>query len=334
MFINYFKVLFFILLINQAYSSEQEPQNYSFTGVNDFKIVYSKFGNQKGVNGSLVISPGRAESSLKHTETALDFIKLGFSPVYIINHRGQGFSQRALSNSHKGYVEDFNFYHHDFNSFIQKVLDDPDTDSENLFALSHSMGGAILVSFLQHHKNPFKAVSMVAPMLGIKLDSEDTTLFQTWVICYTPFAGECNDYVPGGKDYKSSDVSFNDNKSTHSFERFQVKYDLWERYPELQLGSATVRWVRESIQANQFMREKKKIEKIKDIPIFILQAELDEVVENSMQNLFCDRKNKVGKKNCDLIVIPGSRHGVLIETDEIRQPAIDFIDAYFKSFKK
>lgn len=332
MFINFMKVLFFILLINPVYAFEQEPQNYSFTGVNDFKIVYSKFGNKKGVNGSLVISPGRAESSLKHTETALDFIELGFSPVYIINHRGQGFSQRALSNPHKGHVENFNYYHHDFQKFIEKVLQDPDTDVNNLFALSHSMGGAVLVSYLQHYKNPFKAVSMVAPMLGIKVDSEDVTLFKTWVICYTPFAGDCNDYVPGGKDYDLSEVRFEGNKSTHSPERFQVKYDFWEKYPELQLGSATVRWVRESIQANQFMRSKKKIAKIKDIPIFIVQAENDEVVENAKQNIFCDRKNEVGKKNCDLVIIPDARHGILIESDEIRQPAIDFIEAYFKSF--
>ena len=61
-------------------------------------------------------------------------------------------------------------------------------------------------------------------------------------------------------------------------------------------------------------------------------AENDEVVENAKQNIFCDRKNEVGKKNCDLVIIPDARHGILIESDEIRQPAIDFIEAYFKSF--
>ena len=79
------RVFAFLYICANVFAAEVDLEHFSFKGEKDFNIVYTKFGTKKGELGTLVISPGRAESSLKHSETALDFVEMGYSPVFIIN---------------------------------------------------------------------------------------------------------------------------------------------------------------------------------------------------------------------------------------------------------
>jgi lysophospholipase len=298
-------------------------QHYQFTGVKNIKIVFTKFGTAQGSKGSLVISPGRTEDSLKYVETAYDFIQAGYSPVYVINHRGQGFSGRMLPDPQKGHVDDYVDYAQDFARFMSFVLADPNVDKARLFAVAHSLGGAVVTDYTMNGASPFKAVAMSAPLFKIPNDTEENLLRDTALACYVQFA--CNNYIPDGKPFTWQDRQFSTNTVTHSRVRFDYRDHTWRQWPALQLGDPTIRWVRETVQANIKRRDITRLKNVKS-PFLIFMAEQEMVVDSSGYAPICQRMQP-GK--CKIEKVLGSRHEMLMEIDAIRTPVVNRILQFF-----
>lgn len=146
-----------------------------------YALKGSKVGSGLGEHGALVLAPGRAESSIEYFETAYDFIKKGFSPVYIIDHVGQGFSPRLIQDDyHKAHIHDFNDYVFALDAFVKAVEKDLNEvegrknplkhpEAKPLFFTSNSMGGAIGIGYFQMkgQDNPFKTAAILGPMLKV-----------------------------------------------------------------------------------------------------------------------------------------------------------------------
>lgn len=139
----------------------------------EYFLKYSKFGCDLGENGTIVMAPGRTESSLEFYETAIDFIKKGFSPVYVVDHVGQGFSPRLLDDPRKGHIYRFSDYVDAFDSAVEDIKLDvkqlAGVNTPNLYFLSNSMGGAIGLGYFQKtgSANPFKAAALLGPMIRV-----------------------------------------------------------------------------------------------------------------------------------------------------------------------
>ena len=294
----------------------------TFVAEDHARIAYTQFGFHQGQKGTLVIAPGRTESSMKYIEVAYDMIDQGFSPVFVIDHRGQGFSPRSLADSHKGHITDFKTYVSDFVLFTALITSHSLTHPKNLYLLSHSMGGAIITEYLSLHPSPYKKVAMISPMHKIKNEkSENEILQETALACAV---GRCDDYIPGGGPFKWSERVFENNDVTHSRVRFDFRDHLWRTWPELQLGSPTVRWVREAVQSNIRGRSYESLRNVRP-EILILQAQKDSVVDNPAQHDIC--KNLYPK--CKLGVVKGARHEILMEKDRLRSAALREIQKFF-----
>lgn len=69
--------------------------------------------------------------------------------------------------------------------------------------------------------------------------------------------------------------------------------------------------------------------------MLILQAEDDQVVENQAQDQFCELRQQAGIA-CEggkPQVIPGARHEILFEKDEMRAQALNLVVSYFGRFE-
>ncbi len=139
----------------------------------DYDLHFSKFGCGIGKYGSIVIAPGRTESSVEFYETAIDFVEKGFAPVYVVDHVSQGFSPRLLSDHHKGHINRFSDYVNAFDSAVKAIeMDLKKTEGRKdqpLFFTSNSMGGAIGIGYFQKkgERNPFKAAALVSAMIKV-----------------------------------------------------------------------------------------------------------------------------------------------------------------------
>lgn len=302
----------------------------SFRGEDDKAVSFVKFGNEAGARGCVVLSPGQGEASMKYIEVAHDLVQNGFSPVYSIDHRGQGFSERLLADKNKSHVDKFSDYAIDFETFVNNtVLQDPACRGHRMFLLAHSMGGAIATVYLENMGagSPFQKAAMSAPMMKIAFPgnkTEDSVIRETWIACHTFLGPKCDDFAPGKGPYVPGSP-FQGNPYTHSAARFGLKAAIFGKWKDIQVGGPTVQWVSESAKANKELRREKNAARIA-VPLLILQAGNDSIVDNAGQDEICPLVD-----NCRIEKISGANHEILMESDSLRNPAfaklVDFFTA-------
>ncbi|NRD72036.1 alpha/beta fold hydrolase [Shewanella sp. VB17] len=266
---------------------------------------------------AIVISNGRVESYLKYQELIFDLYHQGYS-IYAIDHRGQGLSSRITANPHQGHIDKFSTYVDDFSYFMDMVV--IPKQHQALFLVGHSMGSAIGTLYIETHPTIFNAAVFSAPMYGIKLPVSQSAIRWLAQKLDTTSDSKAPNYVLGGKDYTPD--KFANNDLTRSQLRYHHYRRLYQRQPTLQLGSPTNHWLIESIDV---LEQTIQAAKNSPIPILILQADEDTIIDNAAQH------RAVGNV-CQLVNIPHARHEIFMEQDESRNMAltalVDFLQTH------
>lgn len=297
------------------------------------KSFQSKHGGQihtvhinTGKDKAIVISQGRNESVLKYKELVYDLYQQGFD-TYLIDHRGQGFSDRLGGDKHRGYVEEFQYYVNDLEHFVNSLHLSEQYPTR--FLMAHSMGSAISALYLEQKQHPFQAVAFFSPMFSINLGILPNWLAKS--ITYTShhvgsWFSDSAPYVPGGSGYKSK--TFQGNDLTHSKKRYNSAMGTFDEVPETQLGSPTMRWVNESLYASeQAVDNAAQI----DIPYLLLQAGADIVVSAEGQNTFFNNGKSCPENS--LLTIKGAKHELLLEADVYRLAALNATLDFFQQIQ-
>lgn len=306
--------------LSSRYSGEiaafwQQGSFSDFSGVKNTRINYAFFKHNDDASQSafndqapfyrqcLIIASGRSEGYLKYKELSFDLFNLGFN-VFVIDHRGQGLSERALENPHKGYVEDFQYYVDDFATFIDDIVSPHCTVNGNThkpYLLAHSMGGAIAARYLQDYPNRIQAAVLSSPMLGFNSGGIPAIIAES-VVKTTAQLNQWFDDTPwyffGQNDFDQQGEAYNDFDSNilmHSTIRFQQFTELYRQTPAIQLGGVTVWWLRESIKALETIFA--RLDKI-TTPTFVIQAGDDKIVNNQAQNDFCQQLHQLHPQSC------------------------------------
>ncbi|MEH8253025.1 alpha/beta fold hydrolase [Aeromonas veronii] len=293
-----------------------------FKGKDGVTIRYAALRQAK-VDRAILIVNGRVESYLKYQELAWDLWRQGYS-LYLIDHRGQGMSDRMLNDPQKGYVDHFDDYVVDLKQFHDQIImaDQP----AKLFLLAHSMGGAISARYLERWPDDIKAAVLSSPMLGINLGGLPKWLAKGLASTIGTVGGWLGEppYGPGQGAYQ--DHGFADNGLTHSQSRYQAFRQIYEQHPQIKLGGATAHWIYQGITgADAAIADAGAIK----TPLLVLQAGNDSVVDNTAQDRFCTIAKCEGGKP---LRIEGAWHELFIESDDKRQPALTAMVDFFARF--
>lgn len=270
-----------------------------------------------GSANAVVISQGRNESVLKYKELAFDLSNQGYD-VFLIDHRGQGFSSRLGGDAHRGHIQEFDDYVTDLTTFVNSLQLEQHYQSR--FILAHSMGSAISALYLEEQPHPFSAAVLFSPMFSINLGA--LPVFVAKIITYISnlicnWFSNIDCYAPGVGAYKQS--PFEHNVLTSSSKRFQSSSNTFNDAPETQLGGPTMRWINESLFATEkAINNASKI----NIPMMVIRGSADTVVTEQGQDAFFANTKHYCKGN-KLIRIEGARHELLLEQDQYRIPAIN-----------
>ncbi len=97
--------------------------------------------------GTVCLFQGRGEFIEKYFEVVADLRRRGFA-VATMDWRGQGGSERLLSNPRKGHVRSFADFDQDLAAFMKEIVL-PDCPPPYI-AMAHSMGGHILLRNATH----------------------------------------------------------------------------------------------------------------------------------------------------------------------------------------
>ncbi len=233
-----------------------------------YRVRYSKYGCGLGTKGSIVVAPGRGESSVDYFETAIDFTQLGYSPVYVIDHRGQGLSPRLGDDQQKQHLVNYAHYITDMDAIVEEILEDLSSlgrSSEPLFLTTNSMGGGIALVYSiskqsKGQESPFTAMALLAPTIRVNylsyvrkaptklnnlLYSEPGALAIAWKRCGIPrncdvyAAEEFSTYKP--TDFILTGTPSDENFMTHSkarydFHRYLFEEFSWDEIKETEYG--------------------------------------------------------------------------------------------------
>ena len=293
---------------------DKEPLLHFITN-DDIKIAYKVFvvSNAKA---NIVISSGRTESMIKYKEFIYDLNRNGYS-VYIYDHRGQGLSQRLLEERQLGHVNNFFDYVDDMKLFVNKIV----PKNRKVFLLGHSMGGAIASLYVEKYIHDFDALVLSSPMHQPDLVSSRLSK----MLCYIVEKRKENidRYILGENSYDDERVTFKENKLTHSQLRFDITAEEYEKTPQVKIGGPSVRWVSEACKWSR--SSVLNAYKIK-VPVLLIQAAEDKIVNMQPQEIFCE--NALGF--CKGLKIDNAYHELFMEEDEIRNKAMSAMFDFFK----
>jgi lysophospholipase len=267
--------------------------------------------------GTIAILAGRTEFIEKYFEVIGELLARGLV-VVAMDWRGQGLSGRDLRDSRKGHVDDFAFYERDLDALHQQVLQF--LCPQPWFALGHSMGGVILLAQARAGRSPFARLVLTAPMVdiyGLRLPRLVRALVEG-----IDMVGLGTSFVPGGSRTGVQERAFEGNVLTSDPARFARTANILKAAPQLGLGDPTVGWLNSAFRLIDEFADAEYPRRI-FTPTLVFGAGEDRVVSLPDVERFATRL-KVGR----LIVLPESRHEILMERDHIRAQFWAAFDAF------
>jgi lysophospholipase len=267
--------------------------------------------------GALVVLGGRAECIEKYFETIGEALARGFV-VVSMDWRGQGLSQRQLSNRAKGHIDDFPLFERDVDTLVQQVL--TPFCPRPWFGLAHSMGGAILLMQAHAGRSPFARLALSAPMIdvwGLSMPRGARILAEA-----LDALGLGGAFVPGGKPVSAMSKPFEGNPLTADARRYARNAGIVAAEPLLSLGDPTVAWAHAAFRLIEEFADSEYPRRIRT-PTLVFSAGADRVVDTPAVERFASRL-KAGR----LIPIPNSEHEILQERDFIREQFWAGFDAF------
>ncbi len=272
--------------------------------------------------GTVCIFHGRAEFIEKYFESVRELRNRGFA-VATFDWRGQGLSARALADTHKGHVTDFDEYGADLTSFMQEVVL-PDCPPP-LFALAHSMGAAVILRSVHRGQRWFDRIVLSTPLIDL-LGFRASRLARRTARALS-LIGMGRAYIPGGGDTVLALKPFAGNPLTSDPVRYARVAAILEAEPALALASPTIAWANAVYRVIDEFAEPTYPSSIRQ-PLMLIAAGRDEIVSTPAIEEF-GIQLRAGSHH----IIAGAKHELIMEQDRYREQFWAAFDAFIPGTK-
>jgi lysophospholipase len=267
--------------------------------------------------GTIALLQGRTEYIEKYFETIGDFLSRGFA-VATFDWRGQGGSERELRNPRKGHVDDFAHYRRDLAAMLAEMqrLECP----KPWFAVAHSMGAAILLEHVHSGGAEFERMLLTAPMMdiyGLRLPQSARLLADT-----LDMLGLGAAFIPGGSPVSIEEQPFPLNRLTSDPVRYARNAGVLSVAPELGVGDPTIGWVNAAFRQIRRFADPEFARSLRT-PALLIASGREQVVDNDAIERFAQQLDIA-----TLITVPGARHEIMMERDELRALFFAAFDAF------
>jgi lysophospholipase len=280
-------------------------------------LRFARWRPPPGRKGTVCLFQGRTEFIEKYFETVRELRSRGFA-VATVDWRGQGGSERMLKDPRKGHVGDFSEYELDVDAFMNEVVL-PDCPPP-LFAIGHSMGGAVMLRIARQGSRWFDRVVLSAPMIRLA-GSRNSGLTKAGAKLMR-WMGLGSAYVPGGGGAIVATGAFIGNPSTSDPVRHARTKAVLEAAPELGIGSPTVAWLNAAYRAMAEIGDPSFPAKIRQ-PLMMVAAGRDQIVSTAAIEDIAIRL-RAGAH----LIVAGSRHELMMEQDRYRGQFWAAFDAF------
>ncbi len=280
-------------------------------------LRFARWAPPAGRRGTVCIFPGRTEWIEKYFETVRDLRARGFA-VAVLDWRGQGLSDRALHDRHKGYVRNFSEYDLDLETFMREIVL-PDCPPP-IFALGHSMGATVLIRAVHRGHRWFDRIVLCAPMIALAM--VNSMAIAGNAVRIMRLGGLGTMYLPGRYAGVLDMRPFAGNILTTDPVRYARNGAILEAEPALALGGPTVTWCDAAFRTMRALNEPSYPARIRQ-PILIVAAGHDAIVSNTAIEDFAT----LLRAGSHLVVV-GAQHEILMEQDRFRSQFWAAFDAF------
>ena len=281
-----------------------------------------KFPESKG---TVVVTGGYGRHIEYYYEAINNWLNRGYT-VYAMDWHGQGGSGRENPDRPE-LPPTYGFENHVgmFHEFVQNVVK-PDP-MRPAFLSTHSMGGNIIMRYLQEHENdpdfPFDAAVMGAPLIDIGTTVVPRGLFRR-LVNFLDEQGADNFSIPSlGKAFEDAIEFLTDwNREKEDKIRDRVHEGYKQETEEYAIGFPTVGWLKSAFNSAAVVNDKKFLSKIKT-PVLILTAGNDALVSKSAQE---DAAKSLPRGQ--QIFFDDAKHGIWYDHDDVQYPMWRAIDRF------
>ncbi len=293
-----------------------------FENADGARLRYGSAKPLTPIRAWVVIVGGYTEFAEKYYEFMNDLLARGYA-VSSLDWRGQGGSERYLTNPQMAHSIGFEHDRDDLAQYLRMAVDGP------VYLVAHSMGGNIALRTLHEHPDLVRAAVLSTPALRIGSRAGMPAWRARALAGLMIAAGLGESYALGQHDWRD-DPARNAQTSpvTHDAARDAMMTRWFRERPELRVGGGTYRWAYEFYQSCGAVMNAGYLEQIRT-PILMGSAGEDTFVEAAAHEEACKRL-----PNCQLVKYPGSRHELLMETDAIRTLWVDEIDRFVTEASK
>lgn len=253
------------------------------SGIEGVSLYYQAWIPEE-IKRILVISHGLGEHSGRYINLVNYFTPLGYA-IYAQDHRGHG-----RSGGQRGHVKQFNYYVDDLRIFIQLVKEVQ--PGKEIFLIGHSMGGLVALIYGLEYPATLKGVIASSPGLAVKVKVPWLKMvFGNLFSIIFPRLSMSNG-LP--LDYLSHDRSV--------IEEYKASPLVHDR--------VTARWYTEFITAQEYLIKNARAFKL---PVLIMQAAEDKLVDPEASKLFCQN---LWLKDKELKIYDGFYHELFNEIEK------------------
>lgn len=255
----------------------------------------------------------------KYCEVIDELRSRGFA-VASFDWRGQGGSQRMLSDPLKAHVGSFTEYDLDLAAFMDQVVK-PLSLAPPL-VLAHSMGAHIVLRAL--HANPalFSTAVLTSPMLGISGRGTPPWLATLLTNAMNLSKARADDYVFGMRNRDPLRVTFEQNLVSSDRARWKRARDLLAKSPDIRLAGPTWGWLKQAYASIAEIQAPGYAEAI-TTRAMIFGAGRDRIVLTPATAAFAKRMPR-----STYIELEDAEHEIMMENDAIRAEFWKAFDAF------
>jgi len=299
----------------------------SFETADGTKLRWGETGNGKAAKASVIVIPGYTATLRMYGEHIDMLARRGYH-VIGIDMRGQGGSERHRADQpEKLWVKDFSVYSDDLAAFIKTLPRNPD---QPLIPMPISFGGHVGLRMAGDYPGLVDGLFLIVPAIQPKagdMSFERAKYLMKWA----QRLGKDKHYLQGHGNWKP----FNEDLTTANIDmcssnpnRLPYRDVIFTRYPTERVGGITAQWGAEFFESSLYVRKDGYLEAI-DIPVSIISAEVDHMVETAVNQKACDTRFP----NCKRTDLVGAGHCVWQESDAILEHVFDELDALLDRVK-
>jgi lysophospholipase len=261
---------------------------------------------QASAAGTALLLHGRTEFLEKYTHVIAELRTRGFR-VVSLDWPGQGLSDHPLDDWEAGHIDTFDRY-----IDAVRVCLAATGPHRSLVALSHSMGGVVLLEAALRRLDDFKALAFSAPMWGIRAPAGAGLLAM-----FRRARGA------GQQRFRPQDPpeTFAINPVTTFKPQWSRVRALWAAEADLKLGPPTWGWIAAAYEAMNAASRAKRLRAL-TAPCLIATAGKESIVSNAAQNRAASLL-----PNAKQVLFPAAKHEILMEQPAFQAQFWDEFDA-------